>query len=37
MKDAEWIRAERESEVDGKLRSRVTVYRMTPTGISELR
>ena len=35
--DAEWIRVEKESEVNGKLRSGVTAYKLTPTDFSALK
>jgi hypothetical protein len=35
--DADWIRVERESEANGKLRSAVTAYKMTPAPFSALR
>lgn len=35
--DAEWIRVEKETEADGKLRSGVTAYKMTPADFSGLK
>lgn len=35
--DADWIRLERETEANGKLRSSVTSFKMTPTPFSALR
>ena len=36
-KDAEWQRVEKETERDGKLRSGVTAYKLTPTDFSALK
>ena len=36
-KDAEWQRAEKETEQDGKLRSGVEAFKMKPTGFSALK
>lgn len=36
-KDAEWIRVEKETEANGKLRSGVTAYKLTPTDFSPLK
>ncbi len=35
--DADWVRVERETEAGGKLRSGVTVYKLTPTDFSAIR
>ena len=32
--DAEWLRVEKETEANGKLRSGLTAYKLTPTGFS---
>ena len=36
-KDADWIRVEKETEANGKLRSGVTAYKLTPTDFSPIR
>jgi hypothetical protein len=37
IEDADWIRVEKETEADGKLRSAVTIYKLTPTDFSALK
>lgn len=36
-KDAEWLRVEKETEKDGKLRSGVTAYKLTPADFSPIK